>query len=124
MGDCRSVLLTWVSGQAWFLLVPFISGMLGLLFDFNPVMCIAKLFLKKEPKSYIPEDWEDQQFNQKIALTCLGIGFVCFTLGWNILGFVFTILVALAAFIAILGFCIGCFIHYQLKQYSYRRAQR
>ncbi|MFL6560384.1 MAG: DUF4395 family protein [Bacillus sp. (in: firmicutes)] len=44
-----------------------------------------------------------------------------FSLGWTTLGYVFTILVAVAAFVAILGFCVGCFIHYQWKQYKYRR---
>src|SRR4051794_16092871 len=78
-----SVLLTWVSALEWFLLVPFISGLIGLLFGFNPIMKLAKLFLRKEPEAYIPEDWEQQQFNQKIAVLCLGIGFVSFLLGWT-----------------------------------------
>jgi hypothetical protein len=116
-----SVLLTWVSGQEWFLLVPFLSGLSGLIFGFNPIMQLAKLFLRKDLKAYIPEDWEQQQFNQMIAVTCLGIGFVSFLLGWNTVGYIFTILVAVAAFVAILGFCIGCFIHFQWKQYKYRR---
>lgn len=119
-----SVALTWLSGQEWFLLVPFVAGMSGLLFGFNPIMQIAKLFLRKDPKAYIPEDWEQQQFNQKIAVSCLGIGFVAFLLGWNGVGYVFTILVAVAAFVAILGFCIGCFIHYQWNQYRHRRAHQ
>lgn len=117
-----SVLLSWVSGQKWFLLVPFIAGLLGILFGFNPIMQLAKQFLKKNPKAYIPEDWEQQQFNQKIAVSCLGIGFFGFLLGWNVVGYVFTILVATAAFVAILGFCIGCFIHFQWNQYKYRKA--
>lgn len=118
-----SVVLTWVFHQEGFLLIPFISGLFGLLFGFNPVMQIAKLFLRKDPKAYIPEDWEQQQFNQKIALACLGIGYFSFLLGWNVVGYMFTALVATAAFVAILGFCIGCFILYQWKQYNYRRAQ-
>ncbi|MFD6441717.1 DUF4395 domain-containing protein, partial [Peribacillus sp. NPDC060186] len=32
--------------------------------------------------------------------------------------------VGLASFIAVLGFCIGCFILYQWKQYIYRRSLR
>jgi hypothetical protein len=117
-----SVLLTWVSGQEWFLLLPFVSGVLGLLYGFNPIMQIAKRFLKKKPEEYIPEDWEQQQFNQKIAVACLGIGFISFLVGWNTVGYVFTILVATAAFVAILGFCIGCFMLFQWKQYKYRKA--
>jgi hypothetical protein len=117
-----SVILTWASGFEWFLLVPFISGLLGLVIGINPIMQVAKLFLKKELKAYIPEDWEQQQFNQKIAVACLGIGFVGFLLGWNSIGYIFTTLVAVAAFIAINGFCIGCFILFQWKQYQSRKA--
>jgi len=118
-----SVLLTWLTQSEWILLIPFIAGLSGILFGYNPIMQLAKKFLKKPMKSYIPEDWEQQQFNQKIAVVCLGAGFVSFLLGWNTAGYVFTIMVATAAFIAILGFCIGCFILYQWKQYQYRRAQ-
>ncbi|WP_071394314.1 DUF4395 domain-containing protein [Bacillus tuaregi] len=118
-----SVLLTWITKMEWILLIPFLAGLSGILFGYNPIMQLAKKFLKKPIKSYIPEDWEQQQFNQKIAVFCLGAGFISFLLGWNTAGNIFTIMVALAAFIAILGFCIGCFILYQWKQYQYRRAQ-
>jgi hypothetical protein len=116
--------LTLVSGVAWFLLVPFLSGLFGIVFRYNPVMNAAKLFLKKRPEEYVPEDWDQQQFNQKIAVFCLGAGFLSFLLGWNTVGYVFTIVVLTAAFVAILGFCIGCFIHYQWKMYTYKRANR
>lgn len=115
---------TLFSGKEWFLLIPLMAGLLGIFFGYNPVMKLAKLFLRKEPKAYIPEDFDQQQFNQTIAVICLGLGFVGFLLHWNVVGYVFTILVAIAAFVAILGFCVGCFIHYQYKLYSYRRAQR
>lgn len=117
-----SVVITWVTGLEWFLLVPFLSGLCGLLFKFNPIMQIAKLFLRKEPSAYIPEDWEQQQFNQTIAVSCLGLGFGGFLFNWDIVGYVFTTVVAIAAFVAILGFCVGCFIHFQWKQYKYRRS--
>jgi len=116
-----SVVLTWITGLEWILLFPFVSGMLGLLFHFNPVMQIGKLFLKKHPSEYIPEDYEQQQFNQIIAVLCLGIGFISYAAGWLLIAFIFTAMVALAAFIAILGFCIGCFIRYQLIQYRHKR---
>jgi hypothetical protein len=118
-----SVALTWIFGQAWFLLIPLLSGISGIVFQYNPVMNIAKIFLKKRPEEYVPEDWEQQQFNQKIAILCLGAAFVSFLIGWTTLGYVFTGLVATAAFVAILGFCIGCFIHYQWKMYTYKRAK-
>jgi hypothetical protein len=116
-----SVLLTWFSGLEWFLLIPLLSGLSGLFLGFNPIMQLGKLFLRKDPKAYIPEDWDQQQFNQTIAVICLRIGFISFVLGWNVVGYIFTIMVALAAFVAILGFCVGCFIHFQWNQYKYRR---
>lgn len=117
-----SVVTALGTGQEWILALPLIAGLLGLLFNFNPVMRMAKLFLKKDLSTYIPEEHSQQQFNQLIAVVCLGLGLSSFLLGWNIAGYVFTIMVGLASFIAILGFCIGCFILYQWKQYTYRRS--
>jgi hypothetical protein len=119
-----SVILTWVFQFEWLLLIPLLAGLSGIFLDFNPIMQVAKRFLKREPETYIPEDWEQQQFNQKIAVFCLAAGFVSFLLGWETGGYAFTILVAVAATIALLGFCIGCFIHYQWKLYMYRKTKQ
>lgn len=119
-----SVVLTWLTGLEWFLLIPFLSGLLGLLFNFNPIMRLAKQFLKKDINSYIPEDFEQQQFNQTIAVICLGMGYIGFLFNINTIGYIFTALVAVAASVALMGFCIGCFILFQWKQFQYRRAQQ
>jgi len=117
-----SVLLTLFTGVYWFLLIPLLSGIGGLFFQFNPVMRIAKTFLKKNPSEYIQEDQQQQNFNQVIAVACLTIAFISALLGFKILFYIFTIMVGLAAFVAILGFCVGCFIHFQYNQYKYRRS--
>ncbi|WP_088066647.1 DUF4395 domain-containing protein [Gottfriedia luciferensis] len=119
-----SVIITWVTGQYWFLLIPLLSGLSGLFFDFHPIMRLAKNFLKKEPSKYLQEDKAQQKFNQIIAVTCLSLSFIGAVTGWTPLFFVFTIMVALASFIAINGFCIGCYIHYQWNQYKYRKSLR
>jgi hypothetical protein len=119
-----SVVLTWFFSAEWFLLLPLLAGLSGIVFKYNPVMNVAKLFLKKKPEEYVPEDWEQQQFNQKIAVLCLGAGYFGFLFEFNTVGYVFTILVATAATVAILGFCIGCFIHYQWKLFTYKRANQ
>lgn len=110
------VILTWFTNIEWFLAVPLIAGLSGLIFKFNPIMQIAKLFLQKEPSKYAQEEFEQQQFNQFIAVICLGIGLLAFALKWSIVGYVFTAMVAIAAFVALCGFCIGCFIRYQWQQ--------
>lgn len=117
-----SVITTWVTGVQWILAVPLMAGLLSLTFGFNPVMRIAKIFLKKPASQYIPEDWEQQQFNQTIAVFCLAGGLLSYSTGYAALGHFFTIMVALASFIAILGFCIGCFIRFQWKKYRSKRA--
>lgn len=118
-----SVLLTWLTGLHWILVLPLAAGALGVLFRYNPVIKLAAKFLRKEYSSYVLEDWSQQQFNQSIAVFCLAFGLVSFIAGWTIAAYIFTILVATAATVAILGFCIGCFIHYQWRMYTYRRKQ-
>ncbi|WP_156157978.1 DUF4395 domain-containing protein [Gordoniibacillus kamchatkensis] len=119
-----SVVLSWLTGMYWLLLLPLVAGLMGILLNFNPVVQLARPFLKKDPSLYVPEDAAQQKFNQTIACTLLFLGFISFILHWTAAGYIFTAMVALAAFVAILGFCIGCFIHYQWSQYKYRRSQK
>ncbi|WKB36808.1 DUF4395 domain-containing protein [Terrilactibacillus sp. S3-3] len=119
-----SVIATWLTGWSWILLIPLLSGLSGLLFKFNPIMVIAKRFLRKQASAYIPEDRDQQKFNQIIAVSCLAIGFISYLLNWSLVAIIFTTIVFLAAFIAILGFCIGCFIRFQWLQYRHRRKSK
>ena len=113
--------LTIVTGQALLLLIPLIANLLGLV-RFNPIMRIAALCLRKPKSSYIPEDVDQQRFNSYIAIACLALSFVGFMLGINAIGYAFSAMVAIASGIALCGFCIGCFLHFQLKQWQYRRS--
>lgn len=113
--------LTIVTGQALLLLIPLIANLLGLL-GFNPIMRIAALCLRKPKSSYIPEDVDQQRFNSYIAIACLALSFAGFMFGINAIGYAFSAMVAIASGIALCGFCIGCFLHFQLKQWQYRRS--
>lgn len=117
-----SVVLTWLTGSGWLLAIPLVANLLGVLCNFNPIIRVGKYFLKKEPSAYIPEDAQQQKFNSSIASFCLAGGLIGFLLGWQVVAYVFTIMVATASSIAIAGFCIGCFLHFQLKQWQYRRS--
>nr|WP_205603854.1 DUF4395 domain-containing protein [Bacillus mesophilus] len=118
-----SVLLSLILSQAYILLLPLSVGLSGLLLQFNPVMRLAKLFLKKNPSAYIPEDYDQQQFNQVIAVVCLAIALFSFYMGWIVLFYIFSIIVALAAFVAILGFCIGCYVRFKLVRYLHNKSK-
>lgn len=116
-----SVLITWITGFYWILLLPFLAGFAGLLFNFNPVMKFARLFLRKSPDHYIQEDVADQKFNQTIAVSLLGVAFLCFVFGFTVAGYIVSALVFIAATVAILGFCIGCFIRHRYLMYKSRK---
>ena len=115
-----SVILTWITGFYWILLLPLIANLSGVLLKVNPIIKFGRLFLKKELSKYIPEDVEQQRFNSTIAVLCLALAFIGYIGNIAVLAYAFSIMVALASFIAILGFCIGCFIHFQLNQWKYK----
>ncbi|MBM7691727.1 hypothetical protein JOC77_001134 [Peribacillus deserti] len=116
-----SVLVALVSYKL-ILLLPFVIGVYTLITKKNPIILIGKRFLKKPLSQYIMEDKDQQLFNQWIATVCLGLSLAFFQLGWNTLAYMFSIMVMLAAGIALLGFCIGCFIRYRYIMWKHKRA--
>lgn len=114
-----SVLISWVL-SIWsdsfylILLIPLLSGLSGLAFGVNPVFKIARRFLKKPAASYLQEDAADQRFNQILAVSMLSASLLSFMLDMPVLGYLFSAYVFTAALVALLGFCVGCFIRYQL----------
>lgn len=70
------------------------------------------------------EDHRLQRFNNTIATTLLGLAQVAFALGMPVLAWACALAVALAAGVAIAGFCVGCFLYYQFKLNRYRLLNR
>lgn len=66
------------------------------------------------------EDFRVQRFNNLIAATLLGAAQVAFALGAPIAGWALSLAVAIAATVALLGFCLGCFLYYQFRLQRYR----
>ncbi len=73
---------------------------------------------------YIQEDYGQLRFNQWLAVSFLLIGCMSDLLNWTLLFNAATTMVGLAASIALMGFCIGCFMRFQFKQWQYRRKQK
>lgn len=105
-----------------FLVLPIIFGIFSVLFNFNPLFIIGKKFLRKSLNEYIQEDRAQQRFNQILALSMFILAFVSSFMNLITISYIFSIMVFLASFIALLGFCIGCFIHYQYHMWKYRRS--
>ncbi|WP_078381685.1 DUF4395 domain-containing protein [Sutcliffiella halmapala] len=119
-----TVAISLLTGFYFLLLLPLLAGLSGLLTGYNPVLKIASKFLAKPPSSYIQEDKAQLQFNQTIAVSCLALSLIGFYTGYTIIGFAFSIMVGLASGVALLGFCVGCFIRFQWQQYQYRRSTK
>ncbi|WP_142830357.1 DUF4395 domain-containing protein [Planococcus soli] len=103
------------------LLLPFAVGVYTLMTKKNPVIQFSRRFLKKPMAEYQQEDKDQQLFNQWIATICLGLSLVFFTLGIPLLGYAFSIMVIIAAGVALMGYCIGCTIRYRYMMWKHNR---
>ena len=116
-----SVVLYAASGVWLWLLIPLISGVLSLTTGKHPIMMLAKHVLRKPLSAYVQEDKAEQRFNQILAVVLLSASVISALLGWQLASLFLASLVFLAALVAMLGFCIGCFIQYPWRQYRYRK---
>ena len=116
-----TVIIALLTQTAWILLIPLITNLSSLLTGFHPILTLVKRFLVKPANQYIQEDYAQLRFNQWLAVGFLFVASVSFLLNWPILFNIATMMVGIAALIAILGFCIGCFVRFQYQQWSFRR---
>jgi len=119
-----SVLVFVLTNNPLWLLIPLLSGLSSLLFGFHPVMALAKRFIMKPLKDFPQEDKAQQRFYQILAVVMLSASFISAFFNQLVLSYLFAALVFTAASVSLMGFCIGCFIHYQFSQYKFRRSQR
>lgn len=106
----------------WLLLIPFIIGVITLITKKNPLIQVGRKVLRKPLYEYKMEDRDQQLFNQWIATICLGLSFFFFQLGYFVLSISLSLLVILAAGLALMGYCIGCTIRYRYKMWKYHQA--
>jgi len=116
------VAAAWGFHSPWLLALPLVAGLLGLVVQFNPVIAFTRPFLRKPMTAYVMEEAAQQQFNQTIAVVCLGVSMLFWLLQMPLYSAIFSALVFISAFVAILGFCIACYIRFQLHQFKHSRA--
>jgi len=119
------VLLSFVLQQPGFIYLLFLIQLIPLVLGAhtNVFIPLAKLALSKERlRSAETQAMELARFNQTIAVVCLGLATVSHLIGWSVLAYIFAGMVTLAAFVAILGYCIGCTLYYQYKRLKFMRS--
>jgi len=107
----------------WVLLLPISANLTGVLFGKNYLMLIGKNFLKKKPSEYIQEHKDDLRFNSTLAVSMLIVSLLGYVSGNQVVAIVFALMVLTAASIALMGFCVGCFLRFQItkRYYAYKR---
>lgn len=118
-----SVIAFMITRQSVLLLVPLLSGFSSLFLNIHPIMEVTKRFLRKPMSEYVQEDKQQQRFNQILAVSMLSMAFISSILGWTWLSLFFSVMVLTACSLAIMGFCIGCYIHYQISLWKQRRIE-
>lgn len=107
------ILLLWVIQ-----VVGLVSGGKGNLF-----IMVVKPLLQGHVGKFDTEAFELQRFNNSIAVILLTFSnLFLFVMPWSTAGYVFAGMVAIAALMALFGFCIGCFLYFQFKQFKHRRS--
>jgi hypothetical protein len=104
----------------WILPLLWLIELVGLLSGgkYNVFVRIAKPFLHPEGKE--TQAAELTRFNNSLAVLFLTLSVLSYALGWTIAGIVFAAMLLAAAGAALLGYCIGCTIYFQCKQFRHR----
>lgn len=85
----------------------------------SPIAIIGRRLFARQISTAEREDRRLMRFNNSIALVLLGLAQVAFLTGWPLVGWALAIAVAVAASVALAGFCVGCFLYYQLRMQRY-----
>jgi hypothetical protein len=102
----------------WLVAALWVVQVLGLLFGLrlNLFVSIARPFLKLEGKE--TQSAELARFNNALAVIFLSLALIFFAISQAIVAYIFVGMLAGAALLALLGYCIGCTIYYQIKRLS------
>ncbi|NTW52942.1 MAG: DUF4395 domain-containing protein [Chlorobiaceae bacterium] len=86
----------------------------------SPIFLVGSKLFADQNRSATTEDAGLMRFNNSIALILLGGAQIAFIAGAPLAGWILSGFVAVAAAIALSGFCFGCFLYYQFNLQRYR----
>jgi hypothetical protein len=116
------VLLGFVLQQPLITTFLFVMLLLGLVGGqrYSLIFQAGKRLLARQIAGAETEDRRLMRFNNSIAATLFGLAQIAFLFKVTWLGWAFSLMVAVAAAVALAGFCFGCFLYFQFKLNRYR----
>lgn len=122
-GILLSIIATVWTGQTWILLIPLLVQIISRTYGVK-YNAFVRLLSPLLPKSSKTEARELLRFNNLLAILFLMGAWLSFSLGFTLAGYIFTGMLTVAVVLALSGFCLGCFIYFQWKQFKARRISR
>jgi len=84
------------------------------------IYMIGSRLFRKQNQSALTESPVLMRFNNSIAVIMLGMAQVAFLLNASVAGWIISGIVAVAAFVALCGFCFGCFLYFHFNLQKFR----
>lgn len=116
------ILLALITQQVWLTTLLFVILLPATLFgkQFSLIYHLGNLLFSKQNQNAKYEDASLQRFNNTIATTLLGLAQIFFLFNQPVIGWIFASMVMVASGVALLGFCVGCYLYYQFKIQRYK----
>ena len=119
LGILISVLISIFAQQLWILALPLIVQLISRKFGIRYnlfVRLLSPLF----PISAKTENRELLRFNNLLAILFLAVALVAYALNIATVTYISLGMLTVAVVLALCGFCLGCFIYFQWKQFVAR----
>ncbi|GGG03523.1 DUF4395 domain-containing protein [Paenibacillus abyssi] len=120
LGILLSIIVTVVTQQYWVLAIPLavqlISRQFGIKYN-----AFVRLFAPWLPASEHTEERVLLRFNNLLAILFMSGSLITFALGAAVIGYIFLGMLTIAVVMALSGFCLGCFMYFQWRQFLARR---
>ncbi|WP_127587297.1 DUF4395 domain-containing protein [Paenibacillus koleovorans] len=120
LGILLSVIATVIADQPWIMLLPLVVQLISRTYGVKYnlfVRLLSPLF----PVSAKTEARELLRFNNLLAILFMTVALVAFALGNLVVAYIALGMLTVAVVLALSGFCLGCFMYFQWKQFRARR---
>lgn len=120
LGILLSILITILTQQLWILFFPLIVQLISRTFGIRYnlfVRILSPLF----PISSKTESRELLRFNNLLAIIFLTITLAAYAFHLTVIAYISMGMLSIAVVLALCGFCLGCFMYFQWKQYVARK---